>query len=86
MRSAVPSASASAGAPDPNTLPFHIIIDEVSVRGVWIARAHGLREQELVETRSSIRLAVTAAPLRKECERVTGVIKAAVTKVIAKRK
>jgi serine palmitoyltransferase len=37
---------------------------------------------ELVEARPSIRLAVTAA---KECERTAGVIKAAVTNVLAKR-
>jgi len=33
-----------------------------------------------------IRLAVTAALSRKECERATGVIKAAVAKVLTKRK
>ncbi|KAH9029591.1 hypothetical protein EDB85DRAFT_1965833, partial [Lactarius pseudohatsudake] len=42
--------------------------------------------QELVEARPSIRLAVTAALSRKECERAASVIKAAVVKVVTKRK
>ena len=46
--------------------------------------AHGV--QELVEVRPSIRLAVTAALSRRECERAAAVLKAAVTKVLAKRK
>jgi len=53
---------------------------------VWITRARRLRGQELVEVRPSIRLAVTAALSRKECERAAGVIKAAVAKVLTKRK
>ncbi|KAN0139453.1 Pyridoxal phosphate-dependent transferase [Lactarius tabidus] len=62
------------------------IVDEVLAQGVWINRARRLRGQELVEARPSIRLAVTSALSRKECERAAGVIKAAVTKVLAKRK
>jgi serine palmitoyltransferase len=62
------------------------IVDEVLSQGVWITRARRLRGQELVEARPSIRLAVTAGLSRKECERAAGVIKAAVTKVLAKRK
>ena len=62
------------------------IMDEVLAQGVWITRARRLRGQELVESRPSIRLAVTAALSRKECERAAGVIKAAVTKVLTKRK
>jgi serine palmitoyltransferase len=58
----------------------------VLVQGVWITRARHLRGQELVEARPSIRLAVTSALSRKECEQAAGVIKAAVTKVLAKRK
>ena len=46
--------------------------------------AHGV--QELVEVRPSIRLAVTAALSRRECERAAAVLKAAFTKVLAKRK
>ena len=55
-------------------------------QGVWITRARRLRGQEIVESRPSIRLAVTAALSHKECERAAGVIKAAVTKVLTKRK
>ncbi|KAI9438087.1 hypothetical protein H4582DRAFT_1952629 [Lactarius indigo] len=62
------------------------IVDETLAQGVWITRARRLRGQELVEARPSIRLAVTAALSRKECERAAGVIKAAVVKVLTKRK
>ena len=62
------------------------IVEEVLAQGVWITRARRLRGQELVEVRPSIRLAVTAALSRKECERAAAVIKAAVMKVLAKRK
>ena len=59
------------------------IVDEVLAQGVWITR---VRRQELVEVRPSIHLAVTVVPSRKECERAAAVMKAAVTKVLAKRK
>ncbi|KAH8985702.1 hypothetical protein EDB92DRAFT_1936328 [Lactarius akahatsu] len=62
------------------------IVDEALAQGVWTMRAWRLRGQELVEARPSIWLAVTAALLRKECERTAGVIKAAVVKVVTKRK
>jgi serine palmitoyltransferase len=61
-------------------------IRAVVAQGVWITHACRLRGQELVEARPSIRLAVTAALSRKECEHAAGVIKAGVTKVLAKRK
>ena len=61
-------------------------MDEVLAQSVWITRGRRLRGLELVETRPSIRLAVTAALSCKECERAAGVIKAAVTKVLVKRK
>jgi len=61
------------------------IVDEALAHGVWVTR---LRRQELVEVRPSIRLAVTVALSRNECERAAGVIKAAAAKVtvLAKRK
>ncbi|KAI0251514.1 serine palmitoyltransferase [Lactifluus subvellereus] len=62
------------------------IVDEALAQGVWITRARRLRGQEVVEARPSIRLAVTAALSRKECERAAGVIKAAAVKVLGKRK
>ncbi len=102
LRSATtPSASASAeplnpATPAPRDAPsFDIageerllqdIVDKALAQGVWITRARRRRRQELVEARPSIRLAVTAALSRKECERATGVIKAAVAKVLTKRK
>jgi serine palmitoyltransferase len=101
LRSATPSVSVSAKQLNPATpaardaWSFDIageerllqdIVDEVLAQGVWITRARRLRGQELVEVRPSIRLAVTAALSRKECERAAGVIKAAVAKVHAKRK
>ena len=62
------------------------IVNEALVQGVWIARARRLRGQGLGETRSSIRLVVTAALSRKECEHAAGIIKTAVAKVLAKRR
>ena len=62
------------------------IVDEALAQGVWITRARRLRGQEVVEARPSIRLAVTAALSRKECERAAGVVKAAAVKVLTKRK
>ena len=62
------------------------IVDEALAQGVWITRARRLTGQEVVEPRPSIRLAVTAALSRKECERAAGVVKAAAVKVLAKRK
>jgi serine palmitoyltransferase len=50
------------------------------------ARGSAAVGQGLIESRPSIRLAVTAALSRKECERAAGDIKAAVTKVLTKRK
>jgi hypothetical protein len=44
-----------------------------------------LHAQELVETRSNIRSYHITALSRKECERTAGKIKAAVTKLHAKR-
>ncbi|KAH9060420.1 hypothetical protein EDB83DRAFT_2224261, partial [Lactarius deliciosus] len=98
MRSA--STSASAKPPNPATPAprdarsftageerlLQDIVDEALAQGVWTTRARRLRGQELVEARPSIRLAVTAALSRKECERAAGVIKAAVVKVVTKRK
>ncbi|KAI9439806.1 serine palmitoyltransferase [Lactarius indigo] len=95
------STSASAKPPNPATPAprdgpsFDIageerllqdIVDEALAQGVWTTRARRLRGQELVEARPSIRLAVTAALSRKECERAAGVIKAAVVKVLTKHK
>ena len=101
LRSPAQSSAVTLKAPNPSTPApreppsFDIageehvlqdVADEVLVQGVWITRARRLRGQELVEIRQSIRLAVTAALSRKECERAGAVIKAAVMKVLVKRK
>ena len=90
LKSPNPATAASRDAPSFD-IPgeerlLQDIVDEVLAQGVWITRARRLRGQELVESRPSIRLAVAAALSRKECERAAGVIKAAVTKVVTKRK
>ncbi|KAH9060273.1 pyridoxal phosphate-dependent transferase [Lactarius vividus] len=51
------------------------IVDEALAQGVWTAWARWLRGQELVEARSSIRLAATAVLSRKECDGTAGVVK-----------
>lgn len=67
-------------------LQDNVTVDEVLAQGAWITRARRLRGQELVETQLSIHLTVTSALSCKDRERATGVIKAAVAKVLAKRK
>lgn len=62
------------------------IVDECLVQGVWITRARRLRGQEMVETRPSIRLAMSSALTRKEVEKAAGVIKSAVVKVLGRRR
>lgn len=62
------------------------IVEEALAQGVLITRARRLRGQELTEPRPSIRLALTAALSRKECEKAASIIKAAFIKVVAKRK
>ena len=101
LRSAAPSLSTTLKVPNPATpapraLPsFDIageermlqdIVDEVLTQGVWVTLARRLCGQELVEVRPNIHLAVTAALSRKECECAAAVIKAAVTKALAKQK
>ena len=96
-----PSSSATLKGPDPSTpVPreppsFDIaggervlqdIVDEVLAQGMWITHVRRLRGQELVEVRPSIRLAFTAVLSCKERERTAAVIKATVSKVLAKRK
>jgi len=91
--SAKPSNPASAAPRDAPSFDIAVeerllqdIVDEALAQGVWITRARRLRGQEAIEPRPSIRLAVSAALTRKECERAAGVVKAAVVKVLAKRK
>ena len=62
------------------------VVDEALAQGVMLTRAKRLRGQELIEARPSIRLAISAALSRKDCEKAAGVIKAAFVKVIGKRR
>ncbi|CDO72122.1 hypothetical protein BN946_scf184962.g65 [Trametes cinnabarina] len=62
------------------------VVDEALAQGVMITRAKRLRGQELIEVRPSIRLAITAALSRKECEKAANVVKSAFVKVIGKRR
>ncbi|KAH9014995.1 hypothetical protein EDB85DRAFT_1876116, partial [Lactarius pseudohatsudake] len=95
LRSSAPAASVSAKPSNPATpapreaSSFDIvggrllqdIVDEALAQGgVWTARAHRLRGQELVEAQKSMRLTVKAGLSRKDCERAAGVIMAAIAK------
>lgn len=62
------------------------VVDECMAQGVWINRAKRLRGQEWLECRPSVKICVTAGLSRKECEKAAGVIKAAVVKVLGRRR
>jgi serine palmitoyltransferase len=62
------------------------VVDEALGQGVMITKAKRLRGQEMVEARPSIRLALTSALTKKETEKAIGVVKAALVKVLAKRR
>ncbi len=62
------------------------VVEEALAQGVLITRAKRLRGQELQEIRPSIRLALTAALSKKDCEKATNIVKAAFIKVVGKRR
>ena len=62
------------------------VVEEALSQGVMITRAKRLRGQEMLEPRPSIRLAITAGLTKKECEKCANVVKAALIKVLSKRK
>ncbi|CCM05479.1 uncharacterized protein FIBRA_07700 [Fibroporia radiculosa] len=62
------------------------IVEDALAQGVLITRAKRLRGQELIEVRPSIRLAVSAAMSRKDCEKAASVVKASCIKVLNKRR
>ncbi|EAU83793.1 serine C-palmitoyltransferase [Coprinopsis cinerea okayama7 len=62
------------------------VVEDALAQGVMITRAKRLRGQEWNEPRPSIRLALTAGLTRKETEKAVNVVKAALVKVVAKRK
>ncbi|TCD66105.1 serine palmitoyltransferase component [Steccherinum ochraceum] len=62
------------------------IVEEALTQGVMLTRAKTLRGQELADVRPSIRIAVTSALSRKDCEKAAGVVKAAFVKIVGKRR
>jgi serine palmitoyltransferase len=62
------------------------VVDEALAQGVMLTRSKYLRGQEVWEARPSIRLAMTSALTRKETEKAVGVVKAALVKVLSKRR
>jgi len=62
------------------------VVDEALAQGVIITKAKRLRGQEMVEARPSIRIAISSALTKKETEKAIGVVKAALVKVLGKRK
>ncbi|TFK28263.1 serine C-palmitoyltransferase [Coprinopsis marcescibilis] len=62
------------------------VVDECLAQGVMVTRAKRLKNMELNEPRPSIKLALTAALTRKETEKAVTVVKAALLKVLGKRR
>lgn len=62
------------------------VVDEALAQGVLLTKAHRLRGQEMIEPRPSIRLALTSALTNKETVKAVEVVKAALVKVLSKRK
>lgn len=62
------------------------VVEEALGQGVLVTRSKRLRGQELVEARPSIRLAISSALTKKETEKAVGIVKAALVKVLGKRK
>lgn len=62
------------------------VVDEALAQGVMVTRAKRLRGQELTEVRPSIRLAVTSALSKKDCEKAASVVKAAFIKVVGRHR
>jgi len=62
------------------------VVDDVLAQGVLITRAKRLRGQELTEARPSIRLAISSALTKKDCEKAASAIKTSLVKVLGKRR
>ena len=62
------------------------VVDEALAQGVILSRAKRLRGQEMLNPRPSIRLALTSALTKKETEKAVGIVKAALVKVLGKRR
>ena len=93
LSAAKPSNPASALPRNPQ--PFDIdteerllqeVVDDVLAQGILITRAKRLRGQEMSEARPSIRLAISSAFTKKECEKAATTIKTSLVKVLGKRR
>jgi serine palmitoyltransferase len=62
------------------------VVEEALAQGVLITRSKTLRGQEIVEPRPSIRLAMTSALSKKDTEKAIGIVKAALVKVVGRRR
>ncbi|KIJ64715.1 hypothetical protein HYDPIDRAFT_111301 [Hydnomerulius pinastri MD-312] len=62
------------------------IVDDALANGVFITRGKHLRRQETIDSRPTIRIAVTAALTKKDVEKAAGVVKASVARVLGKRR
>lgn len=61
------------------------VVDEALNNGVLLTRAMVVAQHEMNVRRPSIRICVSAALSKKECEKAAGVIKAAVSKISKRR-
>jgi len=62
------------------------VVDEALLQGVLLTRAKRLRGQESLEPRASIKIVATAALSKKDTEKAANVIKAAIIKVVGRRR
>lgn len=62
------------------------VVDEALAQGVMLTRAKRLRGQEIVEPRPSLRITASAALSKKDTEKAAAVVKAALQKVLTRRK
>lgn len=62
------------------------VVDDVLAQGIFITRAKRLRGQEMSEAQPSIRLAISSALTKKECEKAATIIKTSLVKVLGKRR
>ncbi|KIY68343.1 serine palmitoyltransferase [Cylindrobasidium torrendii FP15055 ss-10] len=62
------------------------VVEEALAQGVMITKSRRARGQELVEVRPSLRLSMTAGLTKKETEKAVGVVKAALQKVLSRRR
>ena len=62
------------------------VVEEALAQGVLLTRPKRLRTQEVNPPKPSIRLAISSALTKKECEKAATVLKSALVKVLGKRR